>query len=68
MSDNILKLIPVSPIHIPTGDLIQKTLTSIELLFPTADKMSVKQNALPQFIDPETNLERIICPRCGKIN
>jgi hypothetical protein len=59
MSDNILKIIPVSPIYLPTEELIQKALTSIKLFFLTADKIINKNT-------PGTNLGRIICPQCGK--
>ena len=69
MSDNLLKLIPISPIYVPEEDSIQKALASIKLLFWSASEITIKQTDSPQFIDQGGNFERIICPKCsGTIN
>jgi hypothetical protein len=67
VSDNILKLIPISPTYMPSGTLIQQALATVKLLFPSADEVSIKQTDLPQFRDQGANWERIVCPICSAV-
>lgn len=66
MSDNMLKLIPISPIYMPDEGLIQKALVSVKSLFVSANEIIIKQTDSPQFIDQGENFERIICPKCSE--
>lgn len=67
MSDNILKLIPISPAYMPQEGLIQQALAAVKLLFPSANEVSIKQTEIPQFRDQGGNWERIVCPICAAV-
>ena len=67
MSDSILKLISSSHTYMPKEDSKQKAIRSVEMFFPLPSRVSFKQSDTPHFVDPGTNLERIICPNCSSV-
>jgi hypothetical protein len=67
MSDNILKLIPVSPTYIPGEDAITEAVALLQKSFSSAEHISVEISDLPRFVDQGANWERIICPECNSV-
>jgi hypothetical protein len=65
MSDNILKLIPSSPMYTPQEDAAQRVIDIVHTLFPFAGSVNIKRSDKPQFVDPGSNFERVICTQCG---
>jgi len=65
MSDNYLRLIPVSPEYIPdalVSEEVQRLFTSF---VPHADEVHVMITNEIKFIDQGSNWERVTCPICG---
>lgn len=66
MSDNIMKLIPISPEYVPEANAIGKAIDLLKIYFAKADEITFVLTDNIRFIDPGSNLENIYCPYCGK--
>jgi hypothetical protein len=64
MSDNYLRLIPIAPDYVPSSEQIDQAL---EALAGISGAIVSRFAVLPevQFVDPGSNLESVVCPRCG---
>ena len=49
----------------PKEDAVQEVIDIVYPLFPLAGGVNIKQNDKPQFVDPGSNFERVICMQCG---
>lgn len=67
MSDDVLKLIPFSPTYVPDSETIKTAVTRVREYFPKAERIEVEIGDTPQFIDPGSNFERIVCPICNAV-
>ena len=67
MSDNVLKLIPSSPVYVPDEEAINKAVTLIREFFSVAESINVEISDSPRFIDQGSNWERVICPTCNTV-
>lgn len=67
MSNNVLKIVPVSPVYVPNDISIQESLLYLHQIFPFAREIQHKTDNTPQFIDPGSNLQRVICPKCDTV-
>ncbi len=67
MSDDVCKLIPLSPTYVPDGDILKTAVARVREFFPKAERIEVEVTDSPQFIDPGSNLERISCPVCKAV-
>ena len=65
MSDHLIKLIPGSPDYCAKDAQIQRVLNVLKANIQ-ADSIKVSTYTAPAFIDCGSNLERIVCPCCGK--
>jgi hypothetical protein len=65
MSDDLLKLIPVSEQFVPDDAAQHKACRLLKSLIPEAEKVYVEATPDVRFIDPGSNLEEIHCPICG---
>jgi hypothetical protein len=66
MSDNILKIIPVSPDFVPLEKSKTEAIDFITGVFRSTE-ITCKIFESPRFIDQGSNIERIICPRCHSV-
>ncbi len=63
MSENFLRLIPTDPLYVPSSVVQNQALSLIAFLVQgEAIRASVTDDV--SFVDPGSNLERILCPRC----
>lgn len=67
MSDDVLKLIPSLPTYVPDNETINTAVARVREYFPNAERIEVEISESPQFIDPGSNFERIICPICNTV-
>ena len=65
MSDNILKLIPVSPDYVPDVTMIRRVSDLLSEYFPEASGIDYSLTEEVRFIDQGGNWERVLCPVCG---
>jgi hypothetical protein len=65
MSDNYLRLIPVSPYYIPNATSSEEAQRLFTSFVPHADEVRVSITNEIEFIDQGSNWEQVICPRCG---
>lgn len=66
MSDYILRIIPADPYYHIDGQKAKRIVNNLKTRI-TADNMELKTYDTPAFIDCGDNLEKIICPICGKM-
>lgn len=66
MSEDILQLIPTVPAYVPSETSRFLARQRLASWFPDAEKIADHVTEDVEFIDPGTNLERILCPACGK--
>lgn len=64
MSDNILKLIPISPHYVPSTAAIQKVCDLLSEYFPEARGIEYSVTEEVRFIDQGANWKRVLCPVC----
>ncbi|GAP12843.1 hypothetical protein LARV_00583 [Longilinea arvoryzae] len=67
MSDEVLKLIPLSPTYVPDNEILKTAVARVREYFPKAERIEMEISESPQFIDPGSNLERITCPICNAV-
>lgn len=65
MSDNFLKLIPISPQYVPSTAAICKAYELLSEYLPEADEISYNVTEGVRFIDQGQNWQRVSCPACG---
>ena len=66
MSDNWIVLIPVDPHFIPDAEKQSMARIRLAAIAPDADEVEIIISESVQFFDCGTNLEKILCPSCGK--
>lgn len=62
MSDNVLKLIPTSPRHVPSSAASEQATAILRATFPSADDVRVQVSDQVRFVDPGANWGRVRCP------
>ena len=66
MSDNYLRLIALDPAFVPERSAAIEAEAFIRQALPKADAIEAEYYSKPIFIDQGSNLDAVICPRCGK--
>ena len=66
MSENFLRLIPADPLYVPTPAAQQQACSLLTSLLHKGD-IQVKVTEEVSFIDPDSNLELILCPACEAV-
>jgi hypothetical protein len=64
MSVDFLRLIPTAPQLVPNTAAQQMTLQLLKSFVPQADGVYLSVTDDVEFVDPGSNLERILCPVC----
>ncbi len=67
MSENFLRLIPTDPFYLPSSFAQQEIQELLKTTFPRAEEIRVTVTEEVTFVDPGTNLERIVCPICQAV-
>lgn len=65
MSENVLKLIPASPEHVPKDVVLQRARDLLVAFFPGANEIRLIVTEEVRFVDQGQNWERVLCPICG---
>lgn len=65
MSDYVVKIIPTNPYYHLEGQNTQKIIDVLKTKI-IADNIELKTYDTPMFIDCGSDLEKIMCPICGK--
>jgi hypothetical protein len=66
MSDNLLRLIPTSPVFVPPHASQERAVNILRAFTPRADRVHAEVFPEIQFIDPGENFEGVMCPSCGE--
>lgn len=66
MSEHFLRLIPTDPLYVPAASAQDQAISLFTSCVQGEDiRTSVTEDVA--FVDPGSNLERILCPNCGAI-
>ncbi|MBK8022455.1 MAG: hypothetical protein IPK19_13765 [Chloroflexi bacterium] len=66
MSDNYLRLIPISPEYIPETLASEEAQRQLSAFVPHADEVKVIITDEIEFVDQGGNFERVVCPLCER--
>lgn len=66
MSGYFLRLIPEDPSFVPAEPARAAACEALRAALPRAEEVTVSVSEALRFVDPGKNLERILCPACGK--
>jgi hypothetical protein len=66
VADYFLRLIPEDPDFVPAADARASACEALRAALPRAEEVTESVSETLRFVDPGTNLERILCPACGK--
>ena len=66
MSDFWINIIPESPDYVPTEEASRRAVERFRRFAPGAEKIAAEVTEKVRFIDCGENLERVICPACGR--
>ena len=62
MSENYLRLIPEDPSEMPSTEAAAATVAILQKIFPEAEQIRAHRYGEIKFIDPGSNLARVLCP------
>ena len=66
MADYFLRLVPEDPAFVPPEDAREEACEALRAALPRAEEVTASVTEILRFVDPGTNLERILCPACAK--
>lgn len=66
LSENFLRLIPTDPLYVPPS-VAQDQVRHLFASFVQGEDIRANVTEEVAFVDPGSNLERILCPNCGAV-
>ena len=66
LADYFLRLVPEDPAFVPPESAQTLACEALRAALPRAEEVTVRVTETMRFIDPGSNLERILCPACAK--
>lgn len=66
MSTDLLRFIPVDPLHVPSPEAIADARALVRTFFPAAELISSETSDEVRFVDAGELFESVCCPSCGR--